>query len=49
MGRIIWLAPYEPPEEGCDDRLGDNDLIVSRAPLEMQKLDADGLGNEHLL
>lgn len=48
-GLVVGRAADEAAEEGGDDRLGDDDLVVGAPTLEVQKLDADGLRGEHLL
>ena len=43
---IVRLAANETAEESGDDSLRDDDLVVNRSPLKMEKLHADWLSLE---
>jgi hypothetical protein len=43
---IVRLTANEAAEESGDDGLRDDDLVVNRSPLKMEKLHADRLGLE---
>lgn len=43
---IVRLTAKESAEEGGDDGLGDDDLVVNRTSLEMEQLHADWLGGK---
>ena len=43
---VVRLTANEAAEEGGDDGLGNDDLVVNRSPLEMEKLHANRLSLE---
>lgn len=45
---IVGLAADEVAEEGGGDGLGDDDLIIDGATLEMEEFHACGLGREDM-
>jgi len=45
---IVRLTTNETAEEGGDDGLRDNDLVVNRSPLKVEELHANRLGLEDM-
>ena len=45
---IVGLATDEATEEGCDDGLGNDDLVIDGATFEMEELHAYGLGRKDM-
>lgn len=47
LGHVVGATADESAEQGSDDGLGDDNLVVRRSPLEVQQLHADGLVLKH--